>query len=70
MSYRDSKSLNDTLPLEKNAPVLGSSESNKSNYSSDLSVSTKSTSSDSSVKIVYEIINLTDSESDNGKNKE
>ena len=70
MSYRDSKSLDDTLPLEKNAPVLGSSESNKSNYSSDLSVSTKSTSSDSSVKIVYEIINLTDSESDNGKNKE
>ena len=70
MSYRESKSLDDTIPLEKDAPVLGSSESNKSNYSSDLSVSTKSTSSDSSVKIVYEIINLTDSESDNGKNKE
>ena len=70
MSCRDSKSLDDTLPLEKDAPVLGSSECNKSNYSSDLSVSTRNTSSDSSVKIVYEIINLTDSKSDDGKNKE
>ena len=70
MSYRYSKSLDDTLPLEKNAPVFGSSESNKTNYGSDLSVSTRNTSSDSSVKIVYEIINLMDSESDNGKNKE
>ena len=70
MSYRESKSLEDTIPLEKDAPVLGSSESNNSNHRSDLSVSIKSTSSDSLVKIVYEIINLTDSESDNGKNKE
>ena len=70
MSYCESKSLDDTIPLEKDAPVLGSSESNNSIHSSDLSVSIKSTSSDSSVKIVYEIINLTDSESENGKNKE
>ena len=69
MSYRESKSLDDTLPLEKNAPGFGSLESNKDNYGSDLSVSTRNTSSDSSVKIVYEIINLTDSESDKGKNK-
>ena len=70
MSYRDSKSLDDTLPLEKNAPGFGSSESNKDNYGSDLSVSTKNTSSNSSVKIVYEFINLTDSKSDKDKNKE
>ena len=70
MSYRDSKSLDDTIPLEKDAPVVGSSESNTSIHSSDLSDSIKSNSSDSSVKIVYEIINLTDSESENGKNKE
>ena len=70
MSYRESKSLDDTIPLEKDAPVLDSSKSNNSIHSSDLSVSIKSTSSDSSVKIVYEIINLTDSESENGKNNE
>ena len=70
MSHRESKSLDDTIPLEKDAPVLGSSESNTSTHSSDLSDSIKSNSSDSSVKIVYEIINLTDSESENGKNKE
>ena len=70
MSYRESKSLDDTIPLEKDAPVSGSSESNISIHSSDLLDSIKSNSSDSSVKIVYEIINLTDSESENGKNKE
>ena len=70
MSYRESKSLDDTIPLEKDAPVLGSSESNISIQSSDLSASIKSNSSDSSVKIMYEIINLTDSESENAMNKE
>ena len=70
MSYRESKSLDETIPLEKDAPFSVSSDSNKSNHSSDLSDSIKSNSSDSSVKIVYEIINLTDSESENGKNKE
>ena len=70
MSYCESKSLDDTIPLEKDAPVLGSSESNTSIHSSDLLDSIKSNSSDSLVRIVYEIINLTDSESENGKNKE
>ena len=69
MSYCENKSLDDTIPLEKNAPVLGSSESNTSIHSSDLSDSIKSNSSDSSVRIVYKIINLTDSESEKGKNK-
>ena len=69
MSNRNSQSLDDTLPLEKNVSVSGLSESNKSYYGSDLSVSTSKNSNDSSVKIVYEVINLTDSKSDNGKNQ-
>ena len=67
MSHRNSQSLDDTLPLDKNAPGFGLSESNKTYYGSDLSVSTRNNSSDSSVKIVYEFINLTDSKSDSGK---
>ena len=70
MSYRNSQSLDDTLPLDKNAPGFGLSESNKTYYGSDLSVSTSKNSSNSSVKIVYEFINLTDSKSDKDKNKE
>ena len=70
MSHRESKSLDDALPLEKNVPGSSSSENNKDNYGSDLSVSTENTSSNSSVKIVYEFINLTDSKSDKDKNKE
>ena len=70
MSHRDSKSLDDTIPLEKDANVSGSTESNTSISNSDLSDSIRRKSSDSSVKIVYEIINLTDSESESGKDKE
>ena len=70
MSHRNSQSLDDTLPLDKNAPGFGSSENNKTYYDSDLLVSTRNNSNDSSVKIVYEFINLTDSKSDYGKNKE
>jgi len=69
MAHRNSPSLDDTLPLDKNAPGLGLSESNQTYYGSDLSVSTSKNSKDSSVKIVYEVINLTDSKSDNGKNQ-
>ena len=70
MSYRNSQSLDDTLPLDKNEPGIGSSVSNKTYYGSDHSVSTRNNSSDSSVKIVYELINLMDSKTDNGKNEE
>ena len=66
MSYRNSQSLDDTLPLDKNEPGIGSSVSNKTYYGSDLTVSIGNNSSDSSVKIVYELINLTDSKSDSG----
>ena len=70
MSHRNSQSLDDTLPLDENAPGSGSSECNKTYYGSDLSVSTGSNYNDSSVKIVYEFINITDSKSDYGKKKE
>ena len=70
MSHRDSKSLDDTLPLEKNESGFGSLESKKDSYGSDLTVSTGNNSTNSSVKIVYEFINLSDSKSDKDKNKE
>ena len=69
MSHRNNPSLDDTLPLDKNAPGFGLSDSNQTYYGSDLSMSTNKKSNDSSVKIVYEVINLTDSKSDNGKNQ-
>ena len=68
MSHQDTKSLDDTLPLEKDVSVLGSPLSDISSQGSDLSDSFKSNSRDSSVEIVYEIINITDSEPENGKN--
>ena len=69
MSNRNSQSLDDTLPLEKNVSVSGLSESNKGYYGSDLTDTTSNNSNDSLVKIVYEIINLEDSGSDSGKTK-
>ena len=64
MSNRNGNSLNDTLPIEKKESGSGSLEGNKDKYGSDLSVSGGSGSSNSSVKIVYELINLSDSKSD------
>ena len=66
MSHRNSPSLDDTLPLDKKAPGFGLSRSNQTYHGSDLSVSTSKKSNDSSVKIVYEVIDLTDSKSDGG----
>ena len=70
MSHRESKSLDDTIPIEKDANVSGSTESNTSISNSDLSDSIKSKSGNSLVKIMHEINNLTDSESESGKDKE
>ena len=42
----------------------------KTYYGSDISVSSGKNSNDSSVKIVYEVINLTASNSDNRNNQE
>ena len=69
MSHRNSQSLDDTLPLNINASGSGVSESNKSYYGSVLSDSASKNSNDSSVKIVYEFINLEDSKSDSGETK-
>ena len=68
MSHRTSSSLDDTIPLDKEACKLELSDSNKTYYGSDISISSGKNSSDSSVKIVYEVINLTGSNSgNNGK---
>ena len=70
MSNRGGNSLNDTLPIEKKESGSGSLEGNKDNYGSALSVSGGSGSSNSSVKIIYELINLLDSKSDMERRKE
>ena len=70
MSNRESKSLDDTLPTGKKESGSGSLESNGDKYGSDLSVSAGSSSTNSSVKRVYKLINLSDSKSDKEKNKE
>ena len=69
MSRRNNPSLDDTLPLDKNAPGFGLSDSRQTYYGSDLSMSTSKKSNDSSVKIEYEVINLEDSKSDERKNQ-
>ena len=70
MSHRTNPSLDDTIPLDKKACELGLSNSNQTYYGSDISVSSGKNSNDSSVKIVYEVINLTRSNSDNRNNQE
>ena len=70
MSHRTTSSLDDTIPLDKEACKLGLSDSNQTYYGSDISVSSGRNSSDSSVKIVYEVINLTGSNSGNKGNQE
>ena len=70
MSHRTNPSLDDTIPLDKKACKLGLSNSNQTYYGSDISVSSGKNSNDSSVKIVYEVINLTGSNSDNRNNQE
>ena len=69
MSHRTNQSLDDTLPLDKTAPGFGISDNNQTYYGSGFSVSTSKSSNDSSVKFMYEVINLTDSKSDNDKNQ-
>ena len=57
MSHRTNPSLDDTIPLDKKACELSSS--NQTYYGSDISASSGKNSNNSSVKIVYEVINLT-----------
>ena len=70
MSHRTNSSLDDTILLDKKACELGLSNSNQTYYGSDISVSSGKNSNDSSVKIVYEVINLTESNSGNRNNQE
>ena len=66
MSHRDNSSLDDTIPLDKKAYELSSS--NQTYYGSDFSAPSKSNSKDSSVRIVHEVIDLTRSNSNSNPN--
>ena len=57
MSHRVNSSLDDTIPLDKKAYDLSSS--NQTYYGSDFSAPSKGNSKDSSVRIVHEVIDLT-----------
>ena len=63
MSHRISSALDDTLPMDKGTSKLELSDSNRIYYGSDMSLSSEKKFSNSSVKIVYKVINLTDSNS-------
>ena len=69
MAHRTTNSLDDTLPLDRNAPGFGIPDNNKTYYGSDFSMSTSKKSNDSSVKYLYEVVNLTDSKSDDNKDQ-
>ena len=64
MSHRMSSSLDDTIPLDKETSKLQLSDNNRTYYGSDMSLSSEKKSSNLSVKILYEVINLTDSKSE------
>ena len=58
MSHRTSWSLDDMIPLDKEACKLELSDSNKTYYGLDISLSSGKKSGHSSVKIVYEVIKI------------
>ena len=60
-----SSALDDTLPMDKGASNFGSSNSNEIYYGSDISLPSEKKSSNSSIEIVYKVINLTGSNSEN-----
>ena len=69
MSHRMSSSLDDTIPLDKGTSKLQLSDNNRTYYRSDMSLSSEKKSNNSSVKILYEVLNLTESNSQShGKN--
>ena len=65
MSHRMSSSLNDTIPLDKETTKLQLSHNNRTIYGSNMSLSSKKNSSNSSVKVLYQVIDLTKSNSQN-----
>ena len=70
MSHRMSSSLDDTIPLDKGTLKLELSDSNRTYYGSDMSLSSEKKSSNLLVKILYEVINLTDSNSESHGKKD
>ena len=70
MSHRTNSSLDDTIPLDKKACELELSNGDRTYYGSDISVSSGKNSNESSVEIIYEVINLKESNSDNQSNRE
>ena len=68
-SQKTNSSLDDTIPLDRNAPGFKLSETNQTFYGSEFSISTNDQSKDSSVKIVYEVINLESSKTDERNNR-
>ena len=70
MSHRMSSSLDDTIPLDKETSKLQLSHNNRTNYGSNMSLSSEKNSSNSSVKILYEVINLTESNSESHGKKD
>ena len=70
MSHRTNSSLDDTIPLDKKTCELELSNGDRTYYGSDISISSGKSSNESSVKIIYEVINLTESESNNQNNQE
>ena len=70
MSQRISSPLDDTIPLEKGTWKLELSDSNRTYYGSDMSFSSDKKSSNSLVEILYEVINLTDSNSESHEKKD
>lgn len=68
--HRMSSALDDTLPMGKGALKLELSDSNRTYYGSDISLTSEKKSSNSSVEIVYEVINLTDTNSGNHGKKD
>ena len=70
MSQRTNSSLDDTIPLDKKTCELELSDGDKTYYGSDISISAGKSSNKSSVKIIYEVINLTESESKKQNNQE
>ena len=70
MSHRTNSSLDDTIPLDKKTCELELSTGDQTYYGSDISISSGKSSNESSVKIIYEVINLTESESNNQNNQE
>ena len=69
MSHKTNSSLDNTIPLDKNAPGFGLSDSNQTYFGSELSMPTSKQPEDLSVKIIHEVINLESSKSDERKDR-